>query len=132
MLRQSERGIEYPSEQYGERVFGYSEVNRKTLAQTSEIALVTIAIGSSVNIQRQHDEYYNWHVIDHTLQGGSPSYSAASHAIINARKCDETYAALNTHFAIDCAKPGTTEDHLKSNGEYYKSIPSNLGKTNLP
>jgi hypothetical protein len=50
MLRQSERGIEYPSEQYGERVFGYSEVNRKTLAQTSEIALVTIAIGSSVNI----------------------------------------------------------------------------------
>ena len=61
-------------------------------------------------------------MIDHTLQGGSPFYSAASHAIINARKCDESYALLNTHFAIDCAKPGTTEDHLKSNGEYYKSI----------
>ena len=122
MIRQSERGVEYLSDQYRGRVFGYSEVNRKTLAQTSEIALLTLSIGSSVNIQRQHDEYYNWHVIDHTLQGGSPSYSAASHAIINARKCDETYAALNTHFAIDCAKPGTTEDHLKSNGEYYKSI----------
>ena len=74
MLRQSERGIKYLSDQYGGRVFGYSEVNRKTLAQTSEIALVTIAIGSSVNIQRQHDEYYNWHVFDHTLQGSSPSY----------------------------------------------------------
>lgn len=52
MLRQSERGIEYLSDQYRGRVFGYSEVNRKTLAQTSEIALVTIAIGSSVNIQQ--------------------------------------------------------------------------------
>jgi len=85
-------------------MFGYSGVNRQTLAQTSEIALVTIVIGSSVNIQRQHDEYYKWHVINHTLQGGSPAYSAASHAIINARKCDETYAALNTHFAIDYPK----------------------------
>ena len=122
MLRESERGLEYLSDQYFGRVMGYEDIEHKTLAQTSEIALVTLAIGSGVNSPRHHDEYYDWHVVDHTLQGGSPSYSAASHAIINAKKCDETHAALHTHFAIDCAKPGTTEDHLKPDGDYYKSI----------
>ena len=100
----------------------YEEIEHKTLARTSEIALVTLAISSGVNNPRHHDEYYNWHVVDHTLQGGAPSYSAASHAIINAKKCDEINAALHTHFAIDCAKPGTTEDHLIPDGDYYKSI----------
>ena len=122
MLRESERGLEYLSDQYFGRVMGYEDIEHKTLAQTAEIALVTLAIGSGVNSPRHHDEYYDWHVVDHTLQGGSPSYSAASHAIINAKKCDETHAALHTHFAIDCAKPGTTEDHLKPDGDYYKSI----------
>ena len=86
MLRESERGLEYLSDQYFGRVMGYEDIEHKTLAQTSEIALVTLAIGSGVNSPRHHDEYYDWHVVDHTLQGGSPSYSAASHAIINAKK----------------------------------------------
>ena len=38
MLVQRERGIEDLSDQYGGRIFGYSEVNRKTLAQTSAIS----------------------------------------------------------------------------------------------
>lgn len=122
MLRESERGLEYLSDQYFGRVMGYEEIEHKTLAQTSEIALVTLAIGSGVNNPRHYNEYYDWHVVDHSLQGGAPSYSAASHAIINAKKCDETNTALNTHFAIDCAKPGITEDHLKPDGDYYKSI----------
>ena len=122
MLRESERGLEYLSDQYFGRVMGYEEIEHKTLAQTSEIALVTLAIGSVVNNPRHHNEYYNWHVVDHTLQGGAPSYAAASHAIINSKKCDETHAALHTHFAIDCAKPGTTEDHLKPDEDYYNSI----------
>ena len=29
---------------------------------------------------------------------------------------------LYTHFAIDCAKPGSTEDHLKPDSDYYNSI----------
>jgi hypothetical protein len=101
MLTESERGLEYLSDQYCGRVMGYEEIERITLAQTSEITLVTLAIGSGVNNPLHHDAYYNWHVVDHTLQGGAPSYSAESHAIINAKKCDETHAALHTHFAIE-------------------------------
>ena len=73
MQRESERGLEYLSDQYFGRVMGYEEIEHKTLAQTSEIALVTLAIGSGVNNPRHHDEYYDWHVVDHTLQGGAPS-----------------------------------------------------------
>lgn len=122
MLMTSKRGLEYLSDQYCGRIMGYEEVNRRTLAQTPETALATIAVGSGVNVQRKHVEYYDWHVVDHTLQGFTHAYAAASHAIINARKCDQTYEALHTHFAIDCAKPGTTEDQLRPDGVYYKSI----------
>lgn len=76
MKRQSDRGFEYLSDQYGGRVIGYEEIEGLTLAQSPEVALVTIALGSGVNCNRSFDEYYDWHVIDGNMFGGAPAYAA--------------------------------------------------------
>lgn len=128
MKRQSDRGIEYLSDQYGGRVIGYEEIEGLTLAQSPEVALVTIALGSGVNCNRSFDEYYDWHVIDGNMFGGAPAYAAKSHAIINAKKLDAKRHALHSHIVLECAKPGSTEGDLSPSGEYYKSILSLLSE----
>lgn len=97
----SDGALEYLSDQWGGRTFGFEERERVTLAQSDEVAVGVVAVGGgSCGVTRPLAERYPYHLRNEGLEADEADLSAEAQAAGHLAILDARHHALPTMIAV--------------------------------
>lgn len=101
-LRKTDDGaLQYLSDQWNGRVFGFEQRDRTTLAQSPEVAIGMVAFGGgSAGVTRPLPQRMRFHMRDENLEVHEWDLAAESHAVAWLNGVDKRHHALSTVIAI--------------------------------
>lgn len=127
MLEDDGQRFRYLSDQCQGRVMGFEERGGVTLAQTPALALGIVAFGDGVGVPRPVAGRLDWHVVDETLDGRGPAFTARSQATIRQHLGEESGLALRTIVALSEPQAGITATEALPGSVGYRAVVSRIG-----
>jgi len=110
-LRQTDDGaLQYLSDQWNGRVFGFEERDRVILAQSQEIAIGVVAVGGgSAGVTRPLQDRYRYHLRNEALEADESDLSAEAQAVGHLALQDDKHHALPTMIGLSEPLTSTLE-----------------------
>ena len=123
-VRETEQGLEYLSDQWNGRVFGFEERNRVTLTQSDRVVVGIVAFGGGPTPTERHvDEIYPFHIRDeHMNQTEEAFCEAETAASVMLSRFDEQRLALPTVVAISQCQPSIYESEALRGSEQRERL----------
>lgn len=129
-LRETEDGaLQYLSDQWQGRVFGYEQRGRTTLAQSGEVAIGMIAFGgASAGVTRPIPDRMQYHMRDEKLEVHEWDLAAESAAVAWLSGIDRKHHALSTVIAISEPRSSMVEQDALPNAPMRQSVLDRVSK----